>query len=513
MAGSQRPLPVARNPDTIGQSALTRACRTRERDIVKQCIRLRGISDDIKGKTWESDALLRAGRLGSLEIVLADASVRRRHAESRYPPPAGWIVRDLESTNGTYLNGMRLAGERPVRMKDIVQFGKVALMVDAAENGVAPDQPQIVDQILVEATASSSWQDAQRNLVYDKNRTLRPGDQLIALLRAGYHLSHLEKEDELLDSILHDAVHLLEAQRGAIVLADGPDQKLKIRSLANGLSEGHSGRFHYSHKIAQRAFARGESYLCSSVNDDPELAAAQSIADGAMSSVLCVLLRTPRKSLGVLHLDRTLWQKQFTSEDLHLADALAAHVSAGIEAASLLRKQKEFNRNTIQALAQLVEGKDEYTGNHIRRVTNYALMLGQQLGLSDTELEQLEMGTPLHDIGQVGIDDSILRKPDKLTPAEFAQMQKHTTEGARVLDLVPELRPIIPIVKHHHERWDGTGYPEGLKGEAIPLLARIVAVVDTFDAMTTDRPYMKARSPDIAFAEIERMAHKQFDPQ
>src|SRR3954468_8753543 len=95
---------------------------------VKQCIRLRGISDDIKGKVWESDALLRAGRLGSLEIVLDDTSVSRRHAEVRYAPPAGWIVRDLESTNGTYLNGQRLAGERPVRMKDIVQFGKVALM-------------------------------------------------------------------------------------------------------------------------------------------------------------------------------------------------------------------------------------------------------------------------------------------------------------------------------------------------------------------------------------------------
>jgi HD-GYP domain-containing protein (c-di-GMP phosphodiesterase class II) len=480
---------------------------------VKQCIRLRGISDEIKGKTWESDALLRAGRLGSLEIVLDDTSVSRRHAEVRYAPPAGWIVRDLESTNGTYLNGQRLAGERPVRMKDIVQFGKVALMVDAAENGATPDQPQIVDQILVEATSNSSWEDAQQNLVYDKNHTLRPGDQLIALLRAGHHLIHIEKEDELLDSILHDAVHVLDAQRGAIVLAEGPEQKLKIRSLANGLSEGQTGRFHYSHKIAQRCFARGESYLCSSVNDDPELAAAQSIADGAMSSVLCVLLRTPRRSLGVLHLDRTLWQKPFTDEDLHLADALAAHVSAGIEAATLLRKQRDLFLNTISVLAQLVEGKDEYTGGHIQRVTGYAVMLGRQLGLPDIDLERLQTGTPLHDIGKIAIDDAILRKPEKLTPEEFEQMKKHTTAGAKVLEHVPELHPIIPIVKHHHERWDGSGYPDGLKGEGIPLLARIVSVVDTFDAMTSDRPYVKARTPEIAFQEIEKMSGKQFDPQ
>src|SRR4029078_4147901 len=108
-----------------------------------------------------------------------------------------------------------------------------------------------------------------------------------------------------------------------------------------------------------------------------------------MASVLCVLLRTPRRSLGVLHLDRTLWQKPFTDEDLHLADALAAHVSAGIEAATLLHKQRDLFLNTISVLAQLVEGKDEYTGGHIQRVTGYALMLGRQLGLPDIELERL----------------------------------------------------------------------------------------------------------------------------
>jgi putative nucleotidyltransferase with HDIG domain len=480
--------------------------------VVKQSIRLRGISDEIKGKTWESDALLRAGRLGSLEIVLDDSSVSRRHAELRFAPPAGWIVRDLESTNGTYLNGQRLAGERPVRTKDIVQFGKVALMVDLAENGAPVEQPQVLDDIKFEATASASWEDAQQNLIYDKKHTLRPGDQLMALLRAGRHLNNIDKEDELLDAILHDAVHVLDAQRGAIVLADGPDQKLKIRSLANGLIEGQTGRFHYSQKVAQRCFARGESYLCSSVNDDPELATAQSIADGAMASVLCVLLRTPRKSLGVLHLDRTLWQKPFTEEDLHLADALAAHVSAGIEAATLLRKQRELFRKTITVLTQLVEGGDEYTGDHIKRVTTYAVMLGRHLGMKDSDLEMLELGTPLHDIGKVAIPDAILGKPGKLTPDEFEIMKTHTTEGAKVLRNVDELACVIPIVRNHHERWDGNGYPDKLKGEAIPLMARIVAVVDTFDAMTTERVYSKARTPEVAFEEIQRMSGTQFDP-
>src|SRR5205085_5442675 len=134
---------------------------------------------------------------------------------------------------------------------------------------------------------------------------------------------------------------------------------------------------------------------CCSVNDDPELATAQSIADGQIASALCVLLRTPRKKLGVLHLDRPFIKTPFTEEDLKLADALAAHVSAGIECAQLLEKQKQLFLDTIQTLGQVVEQKDEYTGGHVRRVSNYALMLGRQLALPAADLYLLEIGTPL----------------------------------------------------------------------------------------------------------------------
>src|SRR5262249_13139196 len=149
----------------------------------------------------------------------------------------------------------------------------------------------------------------------------------------------IDNEHELLTSILNDAVQVLDAQRGAIVLAEGPEQTLTLKALASGLGEPPTGRFAFSQKVASRCFDRAESVLCCHVNEDPELAAAQSIADGAMASVLCVLLRTPRKKLGVLHLDRSFFQKPFTEEDLGLADALAAHVSAGIECAQLLKNQ------------------------------------------------------------------------------------------------------------------------------------------------------------------------------
>jgi HD-GYP domain-containing protein (c-di-GMP phosphodiesterase class II)/pSer/pThr/pTyr-binding forkhead associated (FHA) protein len=488
---------------------------------VKQYIRLKGISEDVKGKTWEADAVLRAGRLGSLEIVLDDTSVSRRHAELRYQSPTGWVVRDLESTNGTYINAVRVgAAEKPVRTKDVIQFGKVALLVEATENGTpAGVEPQIFDEIAVEASISSSWEDAIEDLVFDKDRVVRPGEQLVAMLRAGHHLVHIENEKELLDRILNDAVQCLDAQRGAIVLAEGPDEKLVLKSLASGMGDHPTGRFAYSQKLARRCFDRAESILCCSVNDDPELATAQSIADGQIASALCVLLRTPRKKLGVLHLDRPIFKEPYVKKDLDLADALAALVSSGIECAQLLEKQKKLSLDIIKTLAQLVEQRDEYTGGHIYRVTDYAVLLGRQLnqqaGQQVVDLKVLELGTPLHDIGKIGVPEHILKKPGRLTEEEFEEMKLHTIKGAAIISNIPDLHPIIPIVKSHHERWEGGGYPDGLVGEDIPMLARIVAIVDAFDAMTTVRVYhpdKKPRPPEFAFAEIEKMSGKQFDP-
>ncbi|MBN9120443.1 MAG: HD domain-containing protein [Planctomycetes bacterium] len=479
---------------------------------MKRPLRLRGISGDIKGQVWESETLLRAGRLGSLEIVLDDSSVSRRHAEVRRGDD-GWHVRDLESTNGTYVNGVRIGpGEQPLKARDIVQFGKVAVIVEMTE--ATPDGPPSNQHVI--AATQSTFEDGLRRLAYDRNHMPRAGEQMFALLRAGHHFVNMQSEDQLLDAVLNDAVSVLEAQRGAIVLAesDGSDPKMRLRALAVGQGE-PPGRFHYSKKLTARCFASGVSLLYSTLTADDETKVTQSIADGAMASVMCVLLRTPRKRLGVLHLDRSFWQSPFTEDDLHLADALAAHVSAAIEAAQLLRRQKDQFLKTVSVLAQAVELRDDYTGNHTQRVTRYATMLGEKLELPEDQLELIKIGGPLHDIGKIGIDDAILRKPGRLTGEEYAIMQSHTVKGAEILSSVPEMGPIIPIVRNHHERWDGTGYPDRLAGEQIPLLARIVAVADAFDAMTSNRPYhenKKGKPPAWAFGEVERQLGRQFDP-
>jgi len=490
---------------------------------VKRTIRLRGLNGAVKGRAWEATDLMRVGRLDPLEIVLDDSSVSRYHAEVK-ATDRGWRVRDLGSTNGTRLNGVRLgAGQWPLRPRDLLQFGEVAVVVEAVEEQPEPADagPAEESGMRVEGTAKSSWDVALQGLAFDSHSSPRAGDQLMALLRAGHHLGHIEKEEDLLHSILNDAVAALDAQRGAIVLAEGPENKLKLKAIVSGRAEPRAaasgrgeagGRFQFSQSLANRCVSRGESILCHSVEEDPELAVAKSIAEGAMASVLCVLLRTPRKRLGVLHLDRSPWQKPFTMEDLHVADALAANVSAGIECAQLLRKQRDLFLDTITILAQAVELKDEYTGGHIYRVSTYSTLLAEQLEMSAAELELIRIGTPLHDIGKIGIADSILCKPDKLTPEEFDAMKLHTVKGAEIVATVPDLRPIIPIVRSHHERWDGRGYPDGLGGEAIHPLARVVALADAFDAMTSDRPYRKGMPASVAFAEIEKMAGKQFDP-
>jgi len=182
------------------------------------------------------------------------------------------------------------------------------------------------------------------------------------------------------------------------------------------------------------------------------------------------------------------------------------------KAEDLKAKRRELFHFTVEKLAQAVALRDSYTGDHSQRVTQFALLLGRQLGLSADDLEVMRYATPLHDIGKIGIADNILRKPGPLTPEEFAIMKTHTTQGARILEHVPDLHLALPIVRSHHERWDGHGYPDGLAGEDIPLLARVIAVADSFDAMAFDTPYRRALTVEEAFAELENQQGRQYDP-
>ena len=181
-----------------------------------------------------------------------------------------------------------------------------------------------------------------------------------------------------------------------------------------------------------------------------------------------------------------------------------------------LKTAAEENRalflNSITMLAGAVDEKDPYTRGHSDRVTKYSMMIATEMGLDEQEIDKIRIAAQLHDVGKIGIEDRILKKPGALTPEEFEVMKTHTTKGANILRPVTQLRDMLPGIELHHESLDGRGYPFGLKGDAIPRMPRIITVADTFDAMTTNRPYQAAMDPEYVIRIINSLANTKFDP-
>jgi putative nucleotidyltransferase with HDIG domain len=175
-------------------------------------------------------------------------------------------------------------------------------------------------------------------------------------------------------------------------------------------------------------------------------------------------------------------------------------------------KENETYVNTIRSLVKAVDEKDHYTRYHSENVTKYAVAIAEELGLSQKEVQKIQRASQLHDIGKIGIPQRILNKPGSLTDEEWVEIRLHPSKGANILEPLKFLEGIIGIVKHHHERYDGGGYPDGLKGKQISLSARILAVADSYDAMLSERPYRKAMSKDKARNELKKESGKQFDP-
>lgn len=200
--------------------------------------------------------------------------------------------------------------------------------------------------------------------------------------------------------------------------------------------------------------------------------------------------------------------KPFDADELSLAVRAKLQRRRAVE----LFDSRSAHVQTVLMLANVIEVRDEYTRGHIERVQKYAMGLAEALGWDTEALAILEFGALLHDIGKVVVPRAILNKPAHLTPSEWAVMREHPTVGAHMLSGVDHLQPAIAYALHHHEHWDGNGYPSGLAGNNIPIEGRLLTIADTFDAMTTERPYHAARTKQEALAEIKRLAGIQFDP-
>lgn len=245
-----------------------------------------------------------------------------------------------------------------------------------------------------------------------------------------------------------------------------------------------------------------------------------------LNAVACVPAYYQHSLLAILLLGQKHDGGRFEQEELDFFSALASDVAMAIRNAQLfddLKREAERNRNlfiqTTIALGSAIEAKDAYTHGHTERVTKYALAVARQMEANKTYefppkfFENLYIAGLLHDIGKIGVSEAILCKQDKLTDEEYEIMKSHTTRGAEILSPLTGFDEVINGVKYHHERYDGKGYPEGLKGENIPIIAAIIAVADTFDAITTDRSYRKGLSKETAIIEIQKHCNKQFNPK
>jgi HD-GYP domain-containing protein (c-di-GMP phosphodiesterase class II) len=363
----------------------------------------------------------------------------------------------------------------------------------------------------VTASVKHSWEAALDYLASAASGLPQPGERLRTLLRGQHALYQAASVEQLFGQCLADAAGQLAADYGAVILMDRQSGQPAL-AASHSAHPRPSAESPFSRTLIQRCYNTGESLLWREEAGPSSRLGQGGPAPAAAKSLLCALLRTPQRSLGVLYLERSAGPGPLQPADLRLADALAANMAAAVENWQRIQdKQRSVFVQTVLALAQAVELRDPYTAGHAQRVTDYALMLAQELNLTEGECQDLRLGAPLHDIGKIGIDDAILRKTTPLTRAEFEQMQSHTVKGVAILQPIPEMAPILPLVRSHHERWDGTGYPDGLAEENVPFLARVLAVADTFDAMTTDRSYRAGLSLEMALAEIARQAGTQFD--
>jgi len=231
-----------------------------------------------------------------------------------------------------------------------------------------------------------------------------------------------------------------------------------------------------------------------------------------LKSALSIPLMSDSTLQGVLNLGKYRSKHLFDRDDAELLMILASEAGAAISNCKLFQEMHELYEGSIVSLAAAIDARDHYTHGHSSRVTAIALSIGRFLKLAGDILDRIRLASMLHDIGKIGIPDSVLLKPGRLTEKEFEVIKKHPIYAVNILKHLPRLKEIVPIVYHEHEHYDGTGYVDELKAEAIPIESRIIAVADAYEAMTSNRPYRKAMPKKKAIEEIKRNSGTQFDP-
>lgn len=304
------------------------------------------------------------------------------------------------------------------------------------------------------------------------------------------------------------------ADAASLLLLDQDSEELYFEAASGAKGESlKRTRLKPGQGIAGWVARKGGALIIDDVRNDKRFHQGIDMETGYETrSMIVVPVASKERMLGVLQAINKL-EGYFTQDDLDILETLGHQVGTAIENAMLFQEQLETFLGITMAFAEALEKRDDYTGGHTRRVCDYSMAIARQIDLDPFQIEELRLSAILHDIGKIGVADRILQKPGKLEKDEFKEMSSHPRLGSEILEHVKSLRKMLGGVRHHHEKYDGSGYPDGKAGDQIPLAARIIAVADAFDAMTSNRAYRKALNIDDAIMELENFSGRQFDPQ
>lgn len=483
------------------------------------------------------------GRTRDNDLQLDDPSVSRQHCTIAYADGV-LRVRDRDSANGTYINE-RAVTEGTALPGDVIRLG--ASVLDVREPGDALQRPlfhetvMVGDDSKVESIIQRRIEPSSLDWLSSSDDTAgRGGPELALLKRAQRHLASLHRvserlaeardSDRLADVTLSAVLDVISADRTAIVLRRAVSERAAASERV-GESEGQSpsgefevlaarartpsgDRFTVSRTLVADVMGQGVSVFAHDASHDERFAEGQSVVAQRIRAVMCVPLRTTDDILGALYADSQSGAGKFNEADLELLAAIGNQAGVALHRVRLMKELENLLLDTIKAIAATIDARDGYTHRHSERVAALVAQLARELRVPDDVRETAELSALLHDVGKIAVPDSILNKPGKLTPEEFAEMQKHPLHGARILGNIQSatVKAVLPGVQYHHEKWDGTGYPEGLKGEAIPFLGRLLGVADFYDALTSARAYRPAMTSVQAVDLVRQGAGKHFDP-
>jgi response regulator RpfG family c-di-GMP phosphodiesterase len=346
----------------------------------------------------------------------------------------------------------------------------------------------------------------------EKKKLLLENIQLketVSLYKISEAMGSTMKLDYLLDLILRMVIKELGADMASVLLLDERSKRLRPKAFlgmsSDLLKDGFlAGTDPVSEWVVKNAKPR--------IFNPRETRFFHGEQRNKVRSLISHPLLAKGKVLGTVNLVRTNNPSPFTTGQLQSLSIIASKAASVIESSVLYEDLKEAYIDTLTALANAVEARDLYTRGHTERVWYMAGSLATQMNWGEEKIQEVRMGSILHDIGKIGVPDAILNKKGPLNQQEFEIMKSHTTQGVTILEGIEFLKPAHPYVLYHHERYDGKGYPEGLKGEDIPMEGRLMAVVDTFDAITSERPYRKRGDLLKGVREIKENSGTQFDP-